>query len=354
MTMNGVRPLLVSHDAELIDDVLRLAAANGIEVHLATDAESARSRWQLSPLVLVGADVAGSLSGAAMGRRRDVVLVSRAPTPDDWQRAVTLGAEHVVALPDGERWLIDRLADSGEGTPRDGRIVAVMGCGGGAGASTFAATVALAAASRSARVLLVDADPLGGGIDVLLGMEEATGIRWPDLVDARGRLGASALHQALPQLSGVSVLSCGREGPSAIDPEVFASVLDAGMRGYDLVIVDVPRHLDPSTELALARADLTVVVMLNRVRAAAAVARLSAELVSRCSSVGAVVRMDPHGVDDDAVGSAVALPLLACVPYSKSVPSRADEGEPPSLRDGFGRACRDALGALMPTGAGVA
>ena len=187
--MTGTRPLLVSADTELIDDVLRLAAANGVEVHLATDAESARSRWQLAPLVLVGGDVATTVAGAGMGRRRAVVLVSRRPTADDWQSAVALGAEHVVSLPDGERWLIDRIADTGEGVPRDGAVVAVVGAGGGAGASTFAATLAVAAASRSLRVLLVDGDRSGGGLDVLLGMEDATGIRWPDLVEARGRLG---------------------------------------------------------------------------------------------------------------------------------------------------------------------
>ena len=52
--MNRTRPLLVSGDPELIDDVLRLAAANGVEVHLATDAEAARSHWALAPMVLVG------------------------------------------------------------------------------------------------------------------------------------------------------------------------------------------------------------------------------------------------------------------------------------------------------------
>ena len=68
--MNGARPLLVSNDADLIDDVLRLAAANGVEVHLAADAEGARSRWQLAPLVIVGC-----------GRRRRGRRGTDVPTP---------------------------------------------------------------------------------------------------------------------------------------------------------------------------------------------------------------------------------------------------------------------------------
>ena len=347
-SLNETRPLLVSGDGDLIDDVLRLAAANGVDVHLAMDAEGARGRWQAAPLVLIGADLAAAMAAAGMGRRRDVVLVTRQPIPEDWQRAVALGAEHVVALPEAERWLIDRLADSTEGTARDGGVLAVMGCGGGAGASTFAATLALAAAARSMRVLLIDADPLAGGLDVLLGLEETPGIRWADLADARGRLGAPALDQALPQVSGVSVLSWGRDGTSSVPAEVVGSVLDAGVRGYDLVIIDVPRSLGPVTELVLARSGRTLLVSVNHVRATAAAARLAGELESRCASLGLVLRSAPKGVSDDAVLAALALPVVARLPYSVGLAARSDEGERPSLRDGYGRACAAALPLVSP------
>ena len=279
--MNTARPLLVSGDPDLIDDVLRLAAANGVEVHLATDAESARSHWVLAPLVLIGADAAVRLAAAQLPRRRDVVLVAQSPTPDDWQRAVSLGAEHVVSLPDAERWLIDRLADSGEGSSREGAVVAVVGAGGGAGASTFAAGLAMAAAARSLRVLLVDADPVGGGLDVLLGVEDAAGVRWADLADTRGRLSAASLEQALPHVGGVTVLSAGREGSTALAPESLAAVLDAGQRGFDLVVVDLPRQLDPAGETVLARADEALLVCVTRVRSTAAAARVAATLQSQ-------------------------------------------------------------------------
>jgi secretion/DNA translocation related CpaE-like protein len=348
--MNGARPLLVSTDADLIDDVLRLAAANGVEVHLATDAEGARSQWQLAPLVIVGADAAASTAGAAMGRRRDVILVSQSPSADDWQCAVALGAEHVVSLPEGERWLIDRLADSGEGVPRDGAVIVVVGSGGGAGASTFAATLALAAASRSLRVLLVDGDPSGGGLDVLLGIEDGPGIRWQDLVEARGRLGAAAFDQALPHAGGVSVLSWGRDEGAAVPVEVLAAVVDTGVRGYDLVVADMPRHLDASTELLLSRADQVLVVGTNHVRSTAATARLAAEYRTRCTQLGAILRLDRRGVNDDAVRAALtSVPVVASIPWSGPAAVRADEGEQPSLKDSYGRACLSVLRTLAPS-----
>lgn len=345
--MNRARPLLVSNEPGLIDDVLRLAAANGVEVHLATDAEAARSRWSLAPLVLVGGDLAAAVAGMRPPRRRDVVLVTGEPSADDWQRAVGLGAEHVACLPDGERWLIDRLADSGEGAPRNGVLVAVMSAGSGAGASTFAVTTSLAAAARSMRVLLVDADPLGGGLDVLLGIEDADGVRWRDLADTRGRLSAATLGQALPHVSGVSVLSWGREGPEAVTPEAMGAVLDAGERGFDLIVVDLPRHLDPIADLVLGRARETLLVSVNHVRATTAAACLATGLQSRCSSTSLVLRSDPKGVSEDAVLSVLRLPVAGRLPQASGLGVRADDGEPPSLRDAYGKACASVLPALV-------
>jgi secretion/DNA translocation related CpaE-like protein len=344
--MTGQRPLLVSSDADLIDDVLRLAAANAIEIHLATDAESARSRWQLAPLVLVGADAGIGVASARMARRRDVVLVTREPSPDTWQNAVALGAEHVVALPEAERWLIDRLADTGEGPTREGRIVSVIGSGAGAGASTFAATLALGSSTRHLRTLLVDLDALGGGLDILLGIEEAPGVRWSDLAETRGRLGAQSLHESLPSCEGLSVLSWGRDGPTTLTIEAMSAVLDAGARGFDLVVVDLPRHLDACAELVLSRSDVSLLVTGNRVRATAAAARLLAVLEGRSNAVRLVVRMDPKGLRDDAVEAALGVPVLARLPVSAAMAGRADEGAPPGLRDPYGKECLSVLRTL--------
>lgn len=108
-----------------------------------------------------------------------MVLVGR--DQDDsgvWRRAVEIGADHVLMLPDGEQWLVDRIADVAEGIGRPALTVGVLGGRGGAGASTLACALALTSAREGRRTLLVDADPLGGGLDVLLGGEAAEGLRW--------------------------------------------------------------------------------------------------------------------------------------------------------------------------------
>ncbi len=345
----NARPLLVSSDSDLIDDVVRLAAANAVEVHLATDAPAARGSWQHAPLVLVGADAAMSLAGSGLGRRREVVLVCRAPTADDWKHAVVVGAEHVVSLPEGERWLIDRLADSGEAAPRNGPLVAVVGAGGGAGASTFAATAATVAAQRAGRVLLIDADRFGGGLDVALGLESEGGVRWPDLAEARGRLGADALADALPRAGAVHVLAWGRDVAAPVPADVVAAVLDAAIRGFDLVVVDAPRQVDPLVELMLTRADRTVVVAAAHVRSAAAAAALTHTLGGMCARLDLVVRAAPRGVRAEAVADALGLSLAARLPFARRLAHGSGEAGLPIVRDAYGRACQRAVRALVPS-----
>ena len=69
------------------------------------------------------------------------------------------------------------LAAAAEPAGTAGLIVGVTGARGGAGASILASMLALTAARQGLRPLLVDGDPLGGGLDLMLGLEQADGLR---------------------------------------------------------------------------------------------------------------------------------------------------------------------------------
>ncbi|MGZ6839508.1 MAG: septum site-determining protein Ssd, partial [Frankiaceae bacterium] len=154
------RSLLLTDDPVLLDDLLRLSAAAGVEVEVAAEPGRARVAWSRAPLVLVGADVAAACAEGGLPRRQRVVLVGA--DLDDagvWQRAVRLGAEHVVFLPDAEPWLITALTDAIEPDARPGRLLAVVGGRGGAGATTLAVALAFAGARSGYRTTLIDVDP---------------------------------------------------------------------------------------------------------------------------------------------------------------------------------------------------
>src|SRR4051812_19216223 len=205
------RVVVMTDDEELLDEVVRLAAAAETELERVPDAAGVRRRWHTAGLVLVDEDAARALGPLRLGRRDGVVLVCRGEPPGSvWERAVAVGAEHVVSLPDGEDWLVGALADADPGgdTGRagQGRVVAVVGGRGGAGASVLAVAVAGRARTRGTRVLLVDCDPLGGGLDLVAGAEELEGLRWGGLAlgdGGGGRVAAASLHEALPPPDGL-------------------------------------------------------------------------------------------------------------------------------------------------------
>lgn len=345
------RPLLVTADPDALDDLLRLAASAGVEVDVAADVPAAVRSWSAAPLVVVGQDLLDALARVRPGRRAGVVVLGQ--DLDDagiWQPAVQVGAEHVVFLPDAEGWLVGAFADAVEsGGP--GVLVAVLGGRGGAGATTLSCALALSGVRRELRALLVDGDPLGGGIDLVFGGELERGLRWPDLGTTRGRLPAQALAEALPTLAGLSVLSWDRGDVPQLPIEAVQAVLAAARRTWDLVVVDLPRSLDEASREVLAAADRALLVVPAEVRATAAAARVAGRAGPLCRDLRLVVRGPaPSGLSASAVATALGLPLVGQVRAESGIEVALERGEPPGTRarSPLGSLCDRLLDDLVP------
>lgn len=322
-------PLIVTEDPELLDDLLRLCAAAGAvpEVHHGPPGE--RGCWERAPMVLVGDDAARSCRG--LPRRPGVMLVGRdQDDPDVWRRAVEVGAEYVLRLPDSEGWLVDQIANAVEGVGRSALTVGVLGGRGGSGASTLACALAVTAARSGRRTMLIDGDPLGGGIDVLLGGEESEGLRWPDFARSKGRLGGGALEESLPALHGLRVLSWGREDEVIVPPQAMRSVLAAARRLGGVVVVDLPRRVDEGVAEALEQMDLGLLVVPGELRAVAAARRVAAAARMILEDLRVVAR-GPYtaGLDEQWVARALGLPLVGDLPTEAGLSSAQDSGVPP-------------------------
>ena len=171
-------PLFVTADETLLDELLRLAAAAGTTPEVAHDASSALRAWLKAPLVLVGEDLARRLARVSPTRRDAVFVVLTAPVPDGvFQVALALGAESVAELPRSEGWLVERLTDVVDSGPARGLTIGVVGGSGGSGATTFACALGQVA-GRAGPSVVVDTDPLGPGVDRVLGLDLVDGVRW--------------------------------------------------------------------------------------------------------------------------------------------------------------------------------
>jgi len=341
---SGLRlPLVVTADPDVLDDLLRLAAAGGTEVDVAPDPAAARLRFTAAPLVLIGADQADACLRARLPRRPKVVIVGRSPAVESaWEVAELLGAEHVAVLPTAEPWLVDRFAERLD-SDNAARVLAVIGGRGGAGASILASGLAVTAVGAGLRTLLVDADPLGGGLDLVLGWEQVDGLRWPALMGAGGRVDPPALLKALPHRGDLVLLSFSRDGLSAIPGEAMAATLDAARRGRDVVIADLPRRLDDAATLALQAADRTILVVPAELRATAAAARIAAMVALHCEDLSVVVRGPAPGrLKAREVARALGLPLAGSLRPEPALCQALERGEAPAVggRGPLAQLCR--------------
>ncbi len=137
------------------------------------------------------------------------------------------------------------LGDGG----RMGNVIAFVPASGGVGASTLAAAVSVRAAAAGRSVVAVDLDHLSGCLDIVFGLEQQPGWRWPELDDVAGVVDGLGLADELPVSCGVPVLSgrggLGWEAPADGEgdrwaeclPDVVAGLADA----HDLTVLDLPR-----------------------------------------------------------------------------------------------------------------
>ncbi|MEP6462917.1 MAG: septum site-determining protein Ssd [Frankiaceae bacterium] len=321
-------------DALLLDDVVRIAATVGMELDVRPDLSSAAVLWASATMILLGDDAAVGMSGVAMSRRSDVILLGTdSDDADVWERAVWIGAQHVSFLPDAEDSLAERFADLVEGRPESAPLIGVVGGRGGAGATTLAVGLAITASRLGRRVVLVDADPLGGGIDLVVGGEGVSGLRWPDLAGTRGRVSSRALLEALPTTGNLTVLSWDRGGAPVLPAAAMEALLPAAQRGSDLVVADLPRRLDDAAASAVSRAATVLLVVPAEVRAAAAAVRVAATVSSYCEDVQVVVRGPAPGrLDAAVIAESVALPLAGFLRPEPGLAAALERGDAPAGR----------------------
>ena len=339
-------PLFVTADEPLLEELVRLAAAAGTTPEVAHDVPAALRAWMGAPLVLVGPDLADDLARASPSRRPGVFVVVTGAVPDRlFRTALGVGAESVAELPRSEGWLVERLTDVVDSGPARGLTVGVIGGSGGVGATTFACALAQMAARQGPSVVL-DLDPLGPGVDRVLGLDLTEGVRWDALGHTTGRLSARALRESVPRRDGCGVLTW-YAGPQPRPLQAFAvrEALSAARRGHDTVVADLPRGPDPLIDEVAARCDQVLVVVAATVTGVASAVRTCGRF-TEAGALGLVVR--GSGLDDQTVARLVGAPVLASVPDQRGVGEAVDLGIGPvrTRRNPLGRAASTTLEAL--------
>ncbi|HRA75568.1 MAG TPA: hypothetical protein PLE12_04965 [Propionicimonas sp.] len=331
--------VVVAGPGETQDVVLSAVAAVGLPGRVVTGVEELGRLWRDAATVFVADDQAGRVAAQALPVREGVFLVGR----DDELLArwsAPLGAR-VIPLPAGVAWLGVVLAGSAAARAP---VVAVIGGSGGVGASTVAATLACLGADRPGAAALVDTDPLGGGIDLLLGAEREAGWRWPRLSGADGHVGE--LRRYLPVVDGVSLVSMARGPALDLAREPLAAIVGSLRREHALVVLDPGRGLGAAGREAIRLAGLRVLVVAGSVRGLASARETVGAL--QLERVVAVVRPGRTGLGAGQVADALELEVVATLREDRRLAAAAERGEPP-LRAGraYRRGCEKLLRRVL-------
>ncbi|GAB3159079.1 hypothetical protein GCM10027059_04880 [Myceligenerans halotolerans] len=234
---------------------------------------------------------------------------------------------------------------------RNGRVIAVTGASGGVGATVVCAAAALGMTGRGEPAVLVDLDAGAPGVEILLGIEEVRGVRWPELSAARGEVDGDTLVAALPHWRGVPVVS-GRRRTEPPSDDIVLDVCAGVVRSGRTVVLDLPR---PSSWTGAVRAllhgcDTAVLVTPLTFPGAAGAELVRDQLVAAgVRDVRVVVRGPAPGqVDPDALGAALGLPVDGVLERDRSLPGAIERGDglPAGRRNAVARLAEN-LGAAL-------
>lgn len=245
---------------------------------------------------------------------------------------------------------------------RMGNVIAFMPASGGVGSSTLAAAVAVRAAAAGRSSVAVDLDRLSGRLDVVFGLEQEPGWRWPDLAEVAGVVDGGGLAAELPVACGVPVLSGGGAGWKAPGsgkgvgdgtdgrwletlPDVVAGLADA----HELTVLDLPRDVAVLASVALLVDALVVVagVQVPQLAAASGVVGGVRQVLAGLRDAGRAWEHDPllpiepwvvlrgNRVEpdlEDLVIDELDVPLVATVGDDRRLAAEVTEGIPPGVR----------------------
>ena len=213
--------------------------------------------------------MAHELRHPALGERRPrLVIVAEEMTVPVLREAVEVGAHAVFSWPEERAELARTLARThahrGETRPNRGRVMAVHGARGGAGATFVATHLAATLAGRGLKTVLVDLDLAFSDVSAALGIDPDRRVRTVlDLVPVMGELSPEHVEDALyAHPRGFSVLLAPADPAASgeVRPGLLraAVALLAGAR--DAVVLHLPRVSDRVARAGLELADRLVLV----------------------------------------------------------------------------------------------
>jgi pilus assembly protein CpaE len=146
--------------------------------------------------------------------------------------------------------------------PEERKLITVIGARGGVGTTTVAIHLAMIfAKEHGIKTALLDPDAHFGSVALGLDLEPLRGLK--DALEKPDRVDALFLERVMVKpFANLSILSTEEPLNESITPQATAgeALIAALQEEFPLVIIDLPRQINPLAHVALAQADLVVLV----------------------------------------------------------------------------------------------
>lgn len=200
-----------------------------------------------------------------------VIMLSKILTPEFLIRMMRMGVTEVLPKPVNGVALKESIERASRRTlvrkpvSHQGKVLAMVSCKGGSGVTFLAANLgyAVASAKPDFRVALIDLNLQGGDAELFVSDRRASNSVASiagEIQRLDGTLLESSMVKVLPNY-GVLAAAQDTHEAFAVKPEHVSQLIDLAAQYYDLVILDVPRSVDPVTVKALDRASEVCLVM---------------------------------------------------------------------------------------------
>jgi Flp pilus assembly CpaE family ATPase len=146
------------------------------------------------------------------------------------------------------------------------------------------------------------------------------------------------------------VLTWPTDRPASLQAFAMREVLSAGRRGFDAVVLDLPRHRDAVIEEAISRCDHVVLVSTLTVPGVSSAARVAGRLPQATTPRRHLVtRGSRGGVTPESISRLLRIPLVAAMNDQRGLDEAIDLGAGPSRsrRGALARAARSVAETLL-------
>ena len=236
-------------------------------------------------VVIVEADLTDSRSDALLrnlchyvSQDGAMIVISSNPTAQQMRQLFKMGINDVLSLPLSEtdvfnsiQGAIDEQSKRSTGA-KPGKVISVIKCGGGAGATTLTANLAhqfmtssnikKGGVAKKSSVAVFDFNVQFGTLALSLDVKARTSIL--DAMQAETRLDADLLASTMQtHESGLRILPSPEDivPLTAFDSKLFENLIGLGRSMYDYTFIDMPQAWTKWTHAVLSRSDMILIVM---------------------------------------------------------------------------------------------